>query len=162
MLKVEALGPEGLEELLEMLRERAAWLESRGQPMWNPAYLEKDRFVERYRGPECFLAREDGRAVGGFVLVEEDPEIWPEGRGDRAFHVHKLVVRLGEGGKGHAGRLVSWIREFARARGKDFVRLDYYEDRECLARLYAGCGFRPVATWAAPDGTRLVKSELKP
>jgi GNAT superfamily N-acetyltransferase len=158
---VEPIAYERIEEFLEMLRERASWLEAKGQPMWNPEYLQKDRFLERYPRPACFLALEGDEKVGGFTLIERDGDLWAERPGDSAFYIHKLVVREACSGRGYAGRILAWVKDYARERGKDYLRLDYYEDREYLGRLYGGAGFREIDVKTMPDGTRIARAEAR-
>jgi GNAT superfamily N-acetyltransferase len=158
---VESLPYERLEEYLAMLRERASWLEAKGQPMWNPEYLRADKFLERYHRPACFLALDGGEKVGGFALIERDEDLWADRLGDSAFYVHKLVIRQACSGRGYAEKALAWIQGHARESGKDFLRLDYYEDRECLGRLYAGSGFRVIDVKTMPDGTRIARAEVR-
>jgi GNAT superfamily N-acetyltransferase len=161
MLSVGPIDYERVEEFLEMLRERASWLEAKGQPMWNPEYLEKDAFIERYHRPACFLAFDGGEKVGGFALIEKDEDLWPDRLGDSAFYIHKFVVRQACSGRGYAGRILAWIEGYARERGKDYLRLDYYEDREYLGKLYARAGFRTVDARTMPDGTRIARAQIR-
>jgi GNAT superfamily N-acetyltransferase len=158
---VEPIAYERIEEFLEMLRERAAWLEALGQPMWNPEYLAKDAFIERYHVPACFLAFDGGEKVGGFALIEKDEDLWPDRLGDSAFYIHKLVVRKAFSGRGYAAKILAWIEDYARERGKDYLRLDYYEEREYLGKLYAGAGFRKVDVRTKPDGTRVALAQIR-
>ncbi|HRW25785.1 MAG TPA: GNAT family N-acetyltransferase [Spirochaetia bacterium] len=161
MLDVEELGYDRLEEYLSMLRERAAWLEERGFPMWDPAYLERDAFVGRYGNPACYLMKDDGQVVGGFALADRDGA-WDDADGVEAWYVHKLVVRRIHAGKGYAEAALRWILDFADSRGLDAVRLDYYADRPYLARLYASCGFVALPDRVMPDGTRITPAEARP
>lgn len=160
MLDVEELGYDRLEEYLSMLRERAAWLEAKGLPMWDPAYLERDAFVGRYGNPACYLMKDDDQAVGGFALVDRDGA-WDDSDGVEACYVHKLVVRRSGAGKGYAAEALGWILDFAESRGLDAVRLDYYADRPYLARLYSSCGFAARPDRVMPDGTRITPAEAR-
>jgi len=160
MFTVEFLPYERLEEYLAMLRERASWLEAKGQPMWNPEYLREDKFLERYNQPACFLAFDGEEKVGGFALIERDEELWADRPGDSAFYIHKLVIRRGCSGLGYAEKALAWIEGHARERGKDYLRLDYYEDRGYLGRLYAASGFRKIDAKTMPDGTRIARAQI--
>jgi GNAT superfamily N-acetyltransferase len=99
--------------------------------------------------------------VGGFALIERDEDLWADRLGDSAFYIHKLVIREASSGRGYAEKALSWIQDYARERGKDYLRLDYYEDREYLGRLYAGSGFRVVDVKTMPDGTRIARAEVR-
>jgi GNAT superfamily N-acetyltransferase len=157
---VEMLGLDRLEELLEMLREREAWLEERGLAMWDPAYLVAERFLERYPGAKPFLCCLDDEKLGGFILLDRDEAGWP-GRDEPAYYLHKLVLRPEFSGHGFAEKAIEWAAGFAAAKGKEFLRLDYYEDRPGLAELYARCGFVPAGVEVKPDGTRIARAEFR-
>lgn len=158
---VEALPIERIEELLEILRERAAWLEARGMPLWDPAYLVEGKFFERYPGARPYLAFEGDEKAGGFVLLERDEALWAAEAADPAFYIHKLAVRPAFAGRGYADGMLGWIAGRAAEKRKRFVRLDYFEDRPALAALYARQGFRPVDVVTRPDGQRIVRAELR-
>lgn len=159
MLKIEHIDYSRIEELLEILREKSRRLEQMGQPMWNPAFLKKEAFIEKYNSPDCFLAYEGEKAAGGFVLMEQDDFLWKENSADKAFYVHKLAVREGFSGKGYAHQMVEWIKEYSRLCNKHYVRLDCYEDRPYLMKLYGECGFTGKAVSTMPDGIRIAKFE---
>lgn len=136
-----------------MLRERAEWLADTGRPMWNPAYLERGAFLAKYSNPRCFLAMDGGEVVGGFALMENDEGFWKGRDHAGAYYVHKLVVPRRYEGKGYAGTMLGAIAELARAEGRSLLRLDYYEDRSYLERLYRFAGFSVVDRLTMPDGT---------
>lgn len=157
---VEMLGLDRLGELLEMLRERESWLEERGLAMWDPAFLVADRFLERYPGARAFLCHLDEEKLGGFILLDRDEAGWP-GCLAPAYYLHKLVLRPEFSGHGFAEKAIGWAAGFAAAKGKEYLRLDYYENRPGLAALYSRCGFVPVGIDVKPDGTRIAKAELR-
>ena len=161
MLQIEQINYERLEELLELMRERAKWLESIDQPMWNLQYLEPQKFIEKYQQPACFLACDGEEKIGGFILQEEDFFLWTEQKNEAAYYLHKLVVRQGYGGKGYAARMITWVKELARKDGKKYLRLDCYADREYLRELYQKCGFMEQEIVVMPDGTEIVKFEYQ-
>ena len=98
-------------------------------------------------------------AVGGFLLVGSDDHYWSEKAGDKALYLHKFVVRLGFGGRGYSGRMLEWVKDFGRAAGMDFVRLDYQRGRGALAGLYLAHGFLEVGEMKNRDGDLMVKAE---
>lgn len=157
-LRLEPLEPPRIEELLVLLRERAQWLIDRGTPMWNPAYLEKEAFVQRYPGLRCFLVK-DPDPVGGFVLIERDEVFWKDHPQDRVHYVHKLVVTLGAQGRGYGPRILEAIADLSRSEGRRALRVDYYEAHRALERLYLGCGFEKRQTLTMTDGVRIALAE---
>jgi GNAT superfamily N-acetyltransferase len=156
---VEEIGAVRVEELLEMLRQREAWLEKRGMPMWNPAKLTNEKFFARYPGARIFLCLLDGEKMGGFALVERDENYWPGHADDRAYYLHKFVLKPEFSGQGFADKALEWAAGFALAKGKAALRLDYDEARPGLAALYGRHGFKPVRVQSLADGTRMVIAE---
>ena len=156
---VTEIGADRVEELLAMLREREAWLEARGIPMWDPSKLTAEHFFARYPGARCFLCLLDDEVLGGFALVDRDEEYWPGRDGDRVYYLHKLVVKREFSGHGFADAALEWVSGFAAAKGKAALRLDYCEGRPGVAALYARCGFKPVGSCVSPEGQRLVLAE---
>ncbi len=159
--QIEQINYERLEELLELMRERAKWLESINQPMWNLQYLEQEKFIEKYQQPACFLASDGEEKIGGFILLEEDSFLWAEQVNEAAYYLHKLVVRQGYSGKGYAERMIAWVKELAHKEGKKYLRLDCYADREYLRQLYQKCDFVEQEIVVMPDGTGIVKFEYR-
>jgi GNAT superfamily N-acetyltransferase len=158
---VEEIGADRVEELLEMLRARAAWLEERGQAMWDLAKLEPAPFFANYPGARIFLCMLDDEKMGGFVLIDRDDRRWPGHEADKAYYLHKFVLLPEFSGRGFADEALGWAAGFAEAKGKDSLRLDYEEHRSGLAKLYSRCGFVPVQVDDLPDGTRLVLAERR-
>jgi GNAT superfamily N-acetyltransferase len=156
---VDEIGADRVEELLETLRQREAWLEKRGMPMWNPAKLTSEKFFARYPGARIFLCLLDDEKIGGFALVERDENYWPGHADDRAYYLHKFVLKPEFSGQGFADKALEWAAGFAQAEGKAALRLDYDEARSALATLYGRHGFVPLRVQTLADGTRRVLAE---
>lgn len=156
---VEEIGADRVEELLAMLREREAWLEERGMPMWDPAKLTPENFFERYPGARIFLCLLDEEVMGGFALVDHDERYWPDSAGEKAYYFHKFVLKPEFSGQGFADKALEWAAGFAAAKGVDFLRLDYDEARAPIAALYARHGFKPLRVQLMPSGERMVLAE---
>ena len=80
MFRVEEIGHDRLEDLLGLLRERAAWLEKKNWKMWDASRLTIQEILKRYNEPRAYLAYDGdeagGGAVGGFLLVDSDDHYW--------------------------------------------------------------------------------------
>jgi GNAT superfamily N-acetyltransferase len=142
-----------------MYREKAEWLIRIGQPMWSLEHLEKDSFIKRYDKLDCFIAYVDDDPLGGFVLLESDDFLWGPKSHLGVYYIHKLVVKDGYAGQGYAQKIMSWIDEYARNAGKEKLRLDCYEGRKYLMRLYTECGYHLVNIKMMPDGIKIAQFE---
>jgi GNAT superfamily N-acetyltransferase len=156
---VEEIGADRVEELLAILREREAWLEERGMPLWDLSKLTPEKFFERYPGARIFLCLLDEEAMGGFALLDRDERYWPDKAGEKAYYLHKFVLKSEFSGRGFADKALEWAAGFAAAKGKNFLRLDYDEARAPIAALYARHRFKPLRVQAMPGGERMVLAE---
>ena len=161
MLEVRAIGYEELGYLLEMWQERSKWLRSIGEEMWDVSQLNAKSIINKYENPEFFIGFVENVQVGGFLLIEKDSRYWPDRMEDRAYYLHKFVVRLGHGGKGYSKRMLEWIKDQAEANGKQYVRLDYEIDREYLRKMYIDSGFRDIEILKKEGQSDIVKAEYR-
>ena len=98
-----AMGPEEAPRMIELVRERIAWMDREGLQSWNTSdYLEiypQDYYEERAREGVLFaLARaSDGKILCAGALLETD-ERWPDSL--PAVYVHHLVSAVDERGTG--------------------------------------------------------------
>jgi len=161
MFQIEKIGHDKLETLLSMYREKAEWLNKIGQPMWNMKFLEKKEFIKKYNDPECFIAYINNTPIGGFILVKSNDFFWGPNSHLGAYYINKVVVNNGYTGQGNAEKMIEWIEEYARAAGKEKIRLDCYEDRKYLMQLYTSCGFNLIEVKTMPDGIKIAQFEKK-
>ena len=161
MVEIEQIDYTRLDELLGLLRERSEWLINIGAPMWNPEWLIKESFIERYNNPLCFLAKDNANTIGGFILLEKDEIFWKDYPQENTYYIHKLVIDLKYKGQGYAGQIIKEIINYAKLAGKKRLRLDYYDDRAYLKKLYTGLGFVPVEILTMPDNVKICICEMK-
>lgn len=161
MFGIEEIGYERIDELLSLLIERAKWLIENKMKMWDIAKLTKEGMISRYGSPKVYLAFENHDIVGGFLLSEIDRNYWENAEADKAFYIHKLVVRVGFGRRGYADTMLEWIKELGKEERKTFIRLDFVKNREYLRSLYHSHGFNEIGEIPGDNGLVLVKAEYK-
>ncbi|HUY79944.1 MAG TPA: GNAT family N-acetyltransferase [Ktedonobacterales bacterium] len=124
--------------VIDLYEDAARWLTARGIDQWRPG----DYTVERARGnierDVVYLAWREGRPVGKFTLVWDDPEVWGEQPPD-AGYVHGLAVARSEAGLGvvmlrYAARMVAQA-------GRRYLRLDCLASNQALRDYYTRAGF---------------------
>lgn len=129
-LCIKEITEEKIETLLELLREKANWLIKIGKPMWNPKYLSKQEFLNKYINCEMFIIQENEEVIGGFVLIENDNLFWnSDENNDSSYYIHKLVIKDGYTGKGYARDVIECIKKYSILKCKNYLRLDCYSDR---------------------------------
>ena len=142
-----AMGPEEAPRMIELVRERIAWMDREGLQSWNTSdYLEiypQDYYEERAREGVLFaLARASaGKILCAGALLETD-ESWPDGL--PAVYVHHLVSAVDERGTG--ALFLAQAEDHARRRGLDRLRLDCYVGNRGINAYYEALGFLPAGT----------------
>ncbi|HAH62567.1 MAG TPA: hypothetical protein DCL73_10790 [Treponema sp.] len=148
------------ELLISMWLRRTAYLKEINNPMWNPEQFSFDSLNEKYGNPGYFIGYADGRPFGGFLLIEYDERYWP-GRKERAYYFHKFVIDEKFGGQGLSGVILQWVQAYGVRNGKEYIRLDFEEEREYLKKLYYGNGFRKTGVVTDSNGKEITLAEYK-
>jgi GNAT superfamily N-acetyltransferase len=152
---------EEIDRLLEIWLEKAHWLIDTGKPMWDPTQFSRERLKDKYHKPEYYVCRNEKDIIGGFILIEYDERYWKDHIQDKAYYFHKFVVRSKYKGQGYSGYILEWVKKYGKEMGKDFVRLDYNEERTYLKEMYIRHGFISTDIVKNDDGDVLVIAEYK-
>jgi GNAT superfamily N-acetyltransferase len=123
----------------EMLDEATAYVRTKGRDQWPVPYPQDELSGFAGRG-ELFVVDVDGEAAGTFALLEDDRKFWGE-RPPDALYLHKLAVRRAFAGRKLGERIVEWVVDETRARGRNFVRLDCQRDLPGIREYYERLGF---------------------
>lgn len=135
-------APEEAERAVALIRDRVAWMDRRDIDQWNRSgYLDHyppEFFREEARlGRLYFLEDGAGERSACAILLEED-ERWPDA--PPALYIHSLAAAVDRPGAGK--QMIFCCMELARARGKDYVRLDCPMANGPLNAYYEKLGFR--------------------
>jgi GNAT superfamily N-acetyltransferase len=131
----------------EVLNEAAAWLDERGEGIWQTDELSPTTLAEEVRAGFYYLGFDARVAAGVLRLTLEDPLFWPEAGPGEAAYVHRLAVRRAFAGTGVSSALLSWAASEAKRRGCSYLRLDCIASRPKLRALYERFGFRHHSDW---------------
>lgn len=159
-LRLRKAGPEEIEVLLGLWKERAAWIAEHHGAMWEPDQFTREGIDAKYDRPGYWVGFVGDEIAGGFLWMEKDLLYWPEKTDPGAVYLHKLVVGRRYEGQGLGRAFLDALADLARAAGKRVLRLDYDGDRPALGDLYRSAGFRTVETVTPPDGAFYYKAEL--
>jgi GNAT superfamily N-acetyltransferase len=140
--KVRQAVAEDVKIVSSILREAAAWLDSRGTPMWRANELSAARVRRDVGNGLFFLAKHDGDPAGTIKFQLSDPEFWPDVPQDEAAFIHRLAVRRRFAGGAVSSALMAWAAERTRSIGRGFLRLDCEASRPRLRAVYEAFGFR--------------------
>ncbi|MGV3557633.1 GNAT family N-acetyltransferase [Larkinella arboricola] len=84
---------------------------------------------------------ENGQIACVFVVTWQDPLIWKEKDRDPAIYLHRIAINPQFRGGQYVKHIVAWAQQYAKANGKQFVRLDTHSGNEKLNTYYVSCGF---------------------
>jgi GNAT superfamily N-acetyltransferase len=161
MFDLKQIDYSKMDEYIDMLIDRCNWLKEHNIEMWKIEQLNKESIIKKYENPMCFLAYEDLVSVGGFLLLENDNRYWPDKLEDKAYYIHKFVVKTEFSGKGYSIKMLNWIKEYGKQNGKRYIRLDYETRRKYLRNMYINIGFVDIEYMNQNKGFEIVKAEYK-
>jgi len=76
-----------------------------------------------------------------YSVAYKDPMIWRERSEDSAIYIHRIVTNPDFRGRGYTRTITEWAKDFARANGVRFIRMDTWGDNQKLIEYYQDCGF---------------------
>ena len=132
-------APEDVRQACDVLLEAAHWLIANGRELWKPQWLVPERAAGGRQGSALSCAW-DGRPVGVFQLLIDDPIFWPEQPAGIAMYVHRLAVSRSVGGQGISRRLLDHAAQETATAGRPLLRLDCLR-RPALIAFYESAGF---------------------
>jgi GNAT superfamily N-acetyltransferase len=147
--------------LLGIWLDKEKSLEKKGIAVWDIRQFTKENLGRKYSAPEYCIGTLEGDAFGGFILLEEDLHFWPGRQEDNAYYFHKFVIRDKYSGMGLSKAILDWVKDRGRENGKDFIRLDFNENRDYLKKLYYGNGFERVGIASEDEENRIVLAEYR-
>ncbi len=128
----------------EILMDVVKWLNQMGEPLWTEEQVSVEGLKSSYRIEESLIAQQKNRPIGCMFLLESDPYFWPEIEDGSSLFLHKLAVLREFKGKGIGNQMLEWASQYAKRRGKSWLRLDCHGGRPKLRKLYESCGFSLV------------------
>ena len=150
-LEFARIQSDELETFSGLICDVAQALEDRGQKLWDQEWLQPQALLEKYGLESMHLGRIDGEVVAAFVLLETDPDFWPNVTVGESLFIHKLVVARAWKGQNLSARALDFAVSQVLERGKKFLRLDTDATRPALCNLYEQYGFTRVGRRLAND-----------
>jgi GNAT superfamily N-acetyltransferase len=134
----------GIQKASAVMREVAGWFRDRNLSLWSEEELSVDNLLKKYQSSEIYVGLMRDEPCLAFVLQWQDPVFWPDDAPGEAGYVHKLSVAREYRGTGLAALALEWCKDFARTKGRSYLRLDCDPTRPGLVDLYERCGFTRV------------------
>jgi hypothetical protein len=76
-----------------------------------------------------------------WAITFSDEQIWEERNSDAAIYIHRIATNPNYRGNNFVSVIVDWAKKYAKASGKDFVRLDTIGNNVRLIEHYTNAGF---------------------
>jgi GNAT superfamily N-acetyltransferase len=149
-LEFARIQADELETFSSLICRVAQVFEDRGQKLWDQAWLQPQVLLEKYGLETMYLGRLNSEPVATFVLLETDPEFWPDILEGESLFIHKVAVAQAWKGHNFSQQILDFAVAQVLERGKKFLRLDTDATRPALCDLYERYGFIRV-------GRRLIK-----
>ena len=131
-------------KMFDLIVQRIRWMDEQDIHQWNETEYDQAYPLAHYekacRAGNAYGLFADDVLVCAALLLEEDA-FWPEDN-INALYVHAFASRCDVPGAGAA--FLRKTEDYARAKGKDYLRLDSQRDNEKLARYYRAQGFADV------------------
>jgi GNAT superfamily N-acetyltransferase len=143
-LHCQQIRPDQLETFSSLICGVARDLEQRGQKLWEPDQLTPERLLQDYGLESMHLGRINSEAVASFVLLENDPKIWPNIPEGESIFIHKVAVARAWKGHNFSQQILDFAVAQVLERDKKFLRLDTDITRPVLCKLYENYGFVQV------------------
>lgn len=83
----------------------------------------------------------NGQVACIWATTFSDPQIWEEKNLDPAIYIHRIATNPDFRGQNLVGTIINWAKEYAKANGKRFVRLDTVGKNKGLIQHYQKFGF---------------------
>ena len=141
-LTLRTARPDEVALVSSVLSEAAAWLETRGEHLWELSQLTPSALALEVTNGLYVLAFAEGAAVGALRFTLEDPLYWPEASAGEAAYVHKLAVRRTWAGGKASSSMLAWAASEAKRLGCAYLWLDCRASRPKLRSIYERFGFR--------------------
>ena len=139
---------EEIEQIRQILKENATWLQSKGINQWS--YLvdggDYEQIHRAILNKETYILEMDNNVIGTFTVSSKqsdwDLEIWGESN-EPSIYIHRLAIGLDGKGKGLGSEALQWIENHY-ANRVSYLRLDCVTDNQKLNQFYKNCGFTLV------------------
>ncbi len=139
-IRVVKAESQDLDTVLEILRDAASWLLSKGIDQWRPESFSRETIAEKIKLGEVYLAKKNQQLVGTITLQWSDRFFWVDDDTD-AGYVHKLAIKPSYTGKGLGQQLLEWAEQTTKAAGKNYLLLDCMFENPRIRRYYEDAGF---------------------
>jgi hypothetical protein len=145
--------PVDLDKVVGLVREAAAWLQSKGIDQWQKPWPDRagqrERILNDLLKGKTWLVR-DCKIIAATITIDTDEPldlherpVWPPGKSQRpALYVRRVIVSRRYARLGLGAALLDWVAQVAeRDHGAELIRIDVRTTNEKLHAYYTGQRF---------------------
>ena len=149
---IEKAQEKDINNITDMIMERSKWLLDKEIDQWEPDYYLKKydyNYFLSYVNQEkdLFVLKSYNNVVGSMLIKLDNNDYWKDY--NDGIYLHHLVSKLGKSGIGY--KLLEFAVEFAKEKGRDFIRLYCRKSNEKLNNYYINNGFSLVGQICLDD-----------
>ena len=119
-------------------------------PHFEKTFIEKE--IEEQRQ---FKLTIDDVIACNWAITFSDKEIWGEKDKNDSIYIHRIATNPNQRGNRYIDAIVEWAKQYAKQKGKQFIRLDTLGNNTSLIRYYTSAGFEFLGMYKLEDVSNL-------
>jgi len=119
-------------------------------PRFEKSFVEKE--IEEQRQWKLMIGDE---IACNWAITFEDKEIWGGKDINDSIYIHRITTHPAFRGKRFIDAIVSWAKEYAASKGKQYIRLDTLGNNTGLIKHYTSAGFNFLGMFKLTDTQNL-------
>ena len=139
MITIQNSTKDDIAEIFRLYELATVYQATKGSVVW-PAF-ERGMVEKEVAENHQWKMMDTGVVACVWATTFSDPLIWEAKNADPAVYIHRIATNPDCRGKDLVLRIVDWARQYAKANGKNFVRLDTVGNNTGLIKHYQHCGF---------------------
>ena len=139
-MKIENCVPEDIDEIFRLYKIASEYQKSKQTVVVWPEFKKQLVETEIAENRQWKLII-DKEIACVWATTFSDEQIWEERNADAAIYIHRIATNPNFRGKNFVAIIVEWAREYAKSKGKNFVRLDTLGNNTRLIDHYTKAGF---------------------
>ena len=140
-MKIENCVPEDIDEIFRLYKIASEYQKSKQTVVVWPEFKKQLVETEIAENRQWKLIIDEEIACV-WATTFNDEQIWEERNADAAIYIHRIATNPNFRGKKFISSIVEWAGEYAKSKGKNYVRLDTLGNNTKLIEHYTNAGFR--------------------
>ena len=159
---------EDIKEIMPIFEEARKTIAALGIDQWQNGYPSAEVVLADVKQDQSYLCELDGRIVGTFAMLENgEPTYdkiydghWLTGDESRDYiAIHRVAISVSSRGSGLSGKIIAYAVDFAKALGRNSLRIDTHRGNVVMRRMLEKNGFVHCGTIFLESGDERVAYE---